>query len=408
MSAPEPPPAGPPPEPFEVGPVEVGPVAHGGHCVARHEGRVIFVRHALPGERVRIRITDTSHDRFWRGDAVADPASPSPDRVPPACPVAGRAAVAAATSSTWIWRRSDGSRRRWWPSSCSGWPGSTGPVRCEPVCHRRRPRDGLDWRTRMRYPGRRGGPGRAAGAPLARRRTAARGGCPIADACGRRGGGAGPGRRGPSCRSRRTPPARWRSSWPTWSRRGPEVAAANGSPDTSSPSPPTASGRFIRRPPTPWSEPSWTGLRAESRGAGVRPLLRGRAVRRRAGRAGCAGLGGRIRPGRGAARSPQRARPPGSAAAGWSGSCVGCRSGPTWSCWIRRAAAPAGRCMRAAGRPTPAGDRLRRLRPGGAGPRSRLAAAGWLPTRRSIRAFDLFPMTHHVECVAILVPDGTA
>ena len=32
--------------------LEVGPVAHGGHCVARYEGRVVFVRHALPGERV--------------------------------------------------------------------------------------------------------------------------------------------------------------------------------------------------------------------------------------------------------------------------------------------------------------------------------------------------------------------
>ncbi|WP_292877475.1 TRAM domain-containing protein, partial [Microbacterium sp.] len=29
----------------------VGPVAHGGHCVARLDGRVVFVRHALPGER---------------------------------------------------------------------------------------------------------------------------------------------------------------------------------------------------------------------------------------------------------------------------------------------------------------------------------------------------------------------
>ena len=32
--------------------VDVGPVAHGGHCVARYDGRVIFVRLALPGERV--------------------------------------------------------------------------------------------------------------------------------------------------------------------------------------------------------------------------------------------------------------------------------------------------------------------------------------------------------------------
>ena len=38
--------------------VEVGPVAHGGHCVARHEGRVLFVRHTLPGERVLIRVTE--------------------------------------------------------------------------------------------------------------------------------------------------------------------------------------------------------------------------------------------------------------------------------------------------------------------------------------------------------------
>jgi len=76
-----------------VGPVDVGPVAHGGHCVARHgdgtgPARVIFVRHALPGERVMVRLTDTSHDRFWRGDAV-QVLDPSADRVTPTCPVAG-------------------------------------------------------------------------------------------------------------------------------------------------------------------------------------------------------------------------------------------------------------------------------------------------------------------------------
>ena len=79
-----------------IGPVEVGPVAHGGHCVARHpagraedrNGRVIFVRHALPGERVLVQITDDSHSRFWRGDAV-QVLEPSPDRVRPPCPIAG-------------------------------------------------------------------------------------------------------------------------------------------------------------------------------------------------------------------------------------------------------------------------------------------------------------------------------
>lgn len=68
--------------------VEVGPIAHGGHCVARLDGRVIFVRHALPGERVRVRITDTSHDTFWRGDAV-EVLQASPDRVPSRCAAAG-------------------------------------------------------------------------------------------------------------------------------------------------------------------------------------------------------------------------------------------------------------------------------------------------------------------------------
>lgn len=68
--------------------VTVGPVAHGGHCVARHEGRVLFVRHALPGEVVRVRVTDDSQARFWRADAV-EIVSPAPERVAPPCPVAG-------------------------------------------------------------------------------------------------------------------------------------------------------------------------------------------------------------------------------------------------------------------------------------------------------------------------------
>ncbi len=67
--------------------LEVGNVANGGFCVARHEGRVIFVRHALPGERVRARITDRARN-FLRADAV-EVLEASPDRVEPPCPFAG-------------------------------------------------------------------------------------------------------------------------------------------------------------------------------------------------------------------------------------------------------------------------------------------------------------------------------
>ncbi len=69
--------------------VAVGPVAHGGHCVARHEGRVVFVRHSLPGETVRAVVTDGAEgSSFWRADAV-EVLAPSPDRVAPPCPWSG-------------------------------------------------------------------------------------------------------------------------------------------------------------------------------------------------------------------------------------------------------------------------------------------------------------------------------
>ncbi|MFF2032256.1 class I SAM-dependent RNA methyltransferase [Arthrobacter sp. NPDC058192] len=62
--------------------LDVGPVAHGGHCVARHEGRVVFVRHGIPGEKVRVRLTDDGPTaKFWRADVV-EVLEPSPDRVP--------------------------------------------------------------------------------------------------------------------------------------------------------------------------------------------------------------------------------------------------------------------------------------------------------------------------------------
>ena len=69
--------------------VDVGAVANGGHFVARHEGRVIFVRHALPGERVVVEITEgDEQSKFLRGDAV-DVLEDSPDRVERPCPFSG-------------------------------------------------------------------------------------------------------------------------------------------------------------------------------------------------------------------------------------------------------------------------------------------------------------------------------
>jgi tRNA/tmRNA/rRNA uracil-C5-methylase (TrmA/RlmC/RlmD family) len=67
--------------------LEVGPVAHGGLCVARHEGQVVFVRHTLPGERVRAKVT-AADKKYLRADAI-EILEVSPDRVEPPCPFAG-------------------------------------------------------------------------------------------------------------------------------------------------------------------------------------------------------------------------------------------------------------------------------------------------------------------------------
>lgn len=80
----------------------VGAVAHGGHCVARigpesgvaaeHVGRVVFVRHTLPGEDVTALVTEDTWGpkpvAFCRADAV-EIHRPAADRVTPVCPYAG-------------------------------------------------------------------------------------------------------------------------------------------------------------------------------------------------------------------------------------------------------------------------------------------------------------------------------
>ncbi|MBX7432812.1 class I SAM-dependent RNA methyltransferase [Mycobacterium sp. Y57] len=67
-----------------------GAPANGGSCVARYEGRVVFVRYALPGETVRVRLTGgTGQDRsYWNAEAI-EVLEPAADRVAPLCPIAG-------------------------------------------------------------------------------------------------------------------------------------------------------------------------------------------------------------------------------------------------------------------------------------------------------------------------------
>ena len=148
------------PEPVDgqvVGPVEVGPVAHGGHCVARLDvgdggpGRVVFVRHALPGERVLVTLTDTSHARFWRADAT-EVLEASPERVEPRCPVAGPGLCGGCD-----WQHVSLPEQRRLKAAVVAeqlqrlagltW---TGEVEAVPVPGAEVD-DGLDWRTRMRY-----------------------------------------------------------------------------------------------------------------------------------------------------------------------------------------------------------------------------------------------------------------
>jgi len=68
--------------------VTIEKIAHGGHFIARHLGAVIFVRHAIPGEEVEIEITGTGSS-FNRADVVSV-VTASKDRVSAPCQFAHR------------------------------------------------------------------------------------------------------------------------------------------------------------------------------------------------------------------------------------------------------------------------------------------------------------------------------
>jgi len=126
--------------------VSLTSIAKGGEAVGRlDDGRVVFVRGGVPGELVEIEVTDDSRASFWRGH-VTEVIEPSPDRVTPPCPVAGtcggcdwqhiglarQRSLKAEIVAEQMWRL--GHRRV--------------EVAVEPVAG---DVDGLGWRTRTRY-----------------------------------------------------------------------------------------------------------------------------------------------------------------------------------------------------------------------------------------------------------------
>src|SRR5438128_11521428 len=63
-------------------------LAFGGEGVGRVHGYVMFVRGGLPGDHLRVKVTET-RGRYGRG-VIESVTAPSPHRVPAPCPYCGR------------------------------------------------------------------------------------------------------------------------------------------------------------------------------------------------------------------------------------------------------------------------------------------------------------------------------
>ncbi|HEU5034106.1 MAG TPA: TRAM domain-containing protein [Mycobacteriales bacterium] len=127
--------------------VDVDRVAHGGVCVARAaDGRVVFVRHTLPGERVRVVVTE-ERSSYLRADAV-EVLRAAPARVPRPCPWAGPGQCGGCD-----WQHVELAHQRALKATVVAeqlhrLAGIDREVSVEPVPG---DTDGLRWRTRMRF-----------------------------------------------------------------------------------------------------------------------------------------------------------------------------------------------------------------------------------------------------------------
>ncbi|PJM75222.1 class I SAM-dependent RNA methyltransferase [Bifidobacterium simiarum] len=133
--------------------VRIERYADQGRCVAHIDGRVVFVRFALPGELVTIAL-DEPHDRddrFWTGE-VTEVIEPSEDRVEPAWPLAGPLAFGGGVGGADLIHVSVPGQRAWKSATVSEQMKRLGHVDVEvPVIGvpGDDERHGLGWRTRI-------------------------------------------------------------------------------------------------------------------------------------------------------------------------------------------------------------------------------------------------------------------
>lgn len=125
--------------------LELGAIAHGGFCVARHKGRVVFVRGGLPGERVRAEVIDDSKASHWFA-TVSEVLRADEHRVVPPCPVAQRCGGCDFQHVDLAFQRE--LKRRVVAEQLSRGAGIDWDGVVEPADDHE---NGLGWRTRMRY-----------------------------------------------------------------------------------------------------------------------------------------------------------------------------------------------------------------------------------------------------------------
>lgn len=134
--------------------VDIERYADQGRCVAHIDGRVVFVRFALPGERVRIELDEPTNrnDRFWTGEVV-EVLEPSPDRMEPLWPLAAPLAMGGGAGGADLIHVSLEGQERWKEATIKDVMKRLGHVDLDDVPVYAMPGDeqahGLHWRTRI-------------------------------------------------------------------------------------------------------------------------------------------------------------------------------------------------------------------------------------------------------------------